>query len=215
MPGAGRQACRFKVTAFVAVRQHNLPNRQSVAQAPHRFRVARCPSTGLAVRRCFLSGADIASYPGLGQSRAAAPLPRPARTEPEWCFCDGPTTAQIQAAPCFWPGHRLEAWQVMPPIGAVEPLAWIDCSGKEAAGSRAVRYETDTQLFERWKYPRLWFPPPHGILTLHRSHREYRMCAANCPGTRFRQSPVFQPYWINAFTVSATSSIGTFGSGRC
>lgn len=28
------------------------------------FRVARCPSTGLAVRRCFLSGADIASYPG-------------------------------------------------------------------------------------------------------------------------------------------------------
>lgn len=46
----------------------------------------------------------------------------------------------------------------------------IDCSGKEAAGSRAVRYETDTQLFERWKYPRLWFPPPHGILTLHRSH---------------------------------------------
>ncbi len=79
----------------------------------------------------------------------------------------------------------------MPPIGAVEPLAWIDCSGKEAAGSRAVRYETDTQLFERWKYSRLWFPPPHGILTLHRSHREYRMCAANCPGTRFRQSPVF------------------------
>ena len=80
----------------------------------------------------------------------------------------------------FWRGIGLEAWQVMPPIGAVEPLAWIDCSGEEAAGSRAVRYETDTQLFERWKYSRLWFPPPHGILTLHRSHREYRMCAANC-----------------------------------
>lgn len=91
----------------------------------------------------------------------------------------------------FWRGIGLEAWQVMPPIGAVEPLAWIDCSGEEAAGSRAVRYETDTQLFERWKYSRLWFPPPHGILTLHRSHREYRMCAANCPRTRFRQSPVF------------------------
>ncbi|STT48618.1 Uncharacterised protein [Klebsiella pneumoniae] len=109
MPGAGRQACRFKVTAFVAVRQHNLPNRQSVAQAPHRFRVARCPSTGLAVRRCFLSGADIASYPGLGQSRAAAPLPRPARTEPEWCFCDGPTTAQIQASTMFL--ARASGWK--------------------------------------------------------------------------------------------------------
>ncbi len=24
----------------------------------------------------------------------------------KWCFCDGPTTARIQAAPCFWPGHR-------------------------------------------------------------------------------------------------------------
>lgn len=35
MPGADRQACRFKVTAFVAVRQHNLPNRQSVAVEDH------------------------------------------------------------------------------------------------------------------------------------------------------------------------------------
>ncbi len=29
------EACRFKVTAFVAVRQHNLPNRQSVAVEDH------------------------------------------------------------------------------------------------------------------------------------------------------------------------------------
>ena len=35
MPGADRRACRFKVTAFVAVRQHNLPNRQSVAVEDH------------------------------------------------------------------------------------------------------------------------------------------------------------------------------------
>ena len=70
-------------------------------------------------------------------------------------FATGPRLREFKQHHVFGQGIGLEAWQVMPPIGAVEPLAWIDCSGEEAAGSRAVRYETDTQLFERWKYSRL------------------------------------------------------------
>ncbi len=175
-------------------------------QAPHRFRVARCPSTGLAVRRCFLSGADIASCtrdrdnPGpLGH------YPGHKRELNRVVFCDGPTTARIQADTMFLARHRAGsvAGYAADPVLSNRWLG-LACSGEEAAGQSGVGTKPIPSSSSVGNIRVSWFPPP----------RSYSLCTAiqGVPHVRGELSLALLPTspqcftlpsWINAFTVSA------------
>lgn len=53
-------------------------------------------------------------------------------------FATGPRLRKFKQHHVFGQGIGLEAWQVMPPIGAVEPLAWVDVT--DAGFDAGIRY---------------------------------------------------------------------------
>jgi hypothetical protein len=102
-------------------------------------------------------------------------------------------------------------------VGAVELRGLVHGAGQEALAERAEGHEADAEFFQQSAgSPLLGLAPPQRIFALQRRHRLHRMRAADGVGAGFGQAEVLDLAFLDqAFTVPATSSIGTFGSTRC